>query len=267
MKTPQLGILVLAYHAEDTIQDVLRRIPEETYALAKGIYVFDDASKDATTATALAFKEKHPFGNKIHVTTHPKNLGYGGNQKYSYRFAQKEGLDAVVMLHGDGQYAPELLPQIYSPILQGNADLVFGSRMSGKPIAGKMPLHKFIGNVLLTRVQNLIAGTHFTEYHSGYRAFRTKCFDAIPLDACTNGFHFDTQVLILFHDRKFHIQEMPIPTFYGQEISRVKIFSYGLSVLRETAEYRVQKLLGQQGLYTQPLEKTPLPATDSIPVR
>lgn len=262
----QLGILVLAYHAEDTIQDVLQRIPEKTYEQAKGIYVFDDASTDQTTARALAFKEIHSHGNKIHVMTHPKNLGYGGNQKYSYHFAQKEGLDAVVMLHGDGQYAPELLPQIYNPILEGNADLVFGSRMAGKPIAGKMPLHKFMGNIALTTMQNIIAGTNFTEYHSGYRAFRTKCLSAIPLDACTDGYHFDTQVLILFHDRRFHIQEMPIPTFYGNEISRVKIFSYGLHVLREVAEYRAQKLLGHQGLYKQPAQPIS-PNPESTPAR
>jgi glycosyltransferase involved in cell wall biosynthesis len=244
-----LGILVLAYNAEDTIGSVLTRIPEETYKKAKGVYVFDDASGDATVRVAETFKKNHKFGKKIHIFSHSKNLGYGGNQKYSYQFASKEGLDTVVMLHGDGQYAPELLPQVYNPILKGKADLVFGSRMKGNPLRGKMPLYKFFGNKVLTAIQNIIVGSNFSEFHSGYRAFRTSCLNSLPLEKCTNGFHFDTQILILFFDRNFKIIETSIPTYYGEEVSNVSSIPYGLNVLNESMKYRISKMDGKKGMY------------------
>jgi glycosyltransferase involved in cell wall biosynthesis len=238
----KLGILVLAYNAEDTIGSVLARIPEKTYQEAEGVFIFDDASQDQTSLVAQKIKATHTYGEKIHIFTHEQNKGYGGNQKFAYTHAIKNGLDVVVMLHGDGQYAPELLPQIYTPILNGQADLVFGSRISENPLRGKMPVHKFVGNILLTRIQNALVGSHFSEFHSGYRAFRTRCFADIPLEDCTNDFHFDTQILILFFDKGFRIHELPIPTFYGDEVSRVKIFSYGANVLREALYYRAAKL-------------------------
>ena len=250
----RLGILVLAYNAEKTIGSVLARIPLETYEKAHGVYVFDDASRDETQHVAENFLKSHTFGEKIHVFKHAQNRGYGGNQKHAYHFAEKNGLDVVVMLHGDGQYTPELLPHIYEPILEGDADLVFGSRIMGNPLDGGMPVHKYLGNRTLTTIQNVLVGTHFSEFHSGYRAFRTACFLGIPLDACTDGFHFDTQILILFHDRKFRIKEIPIPTFYGDEISRVRIFSYGMNVLTEAARYRLKKIGGKNRTYLSPLQ-------------
>jgi glycosyltransferase involved in cell wall biosynthesis len=258
----RLGILVLAYNAEKTIGSVLARIPMETYEKSYGIYVFDDASKDETQHVAENFRESHTRGEKIHVFKHPRNLGYGGNQKHAYHFAEKNGLDVVVMLHGDGQYTPELLPKIYGPLLDGEADLVFGSRIMGNPLDGGMPMHKYIGNRALTKIQNVLVGTRFSEFHSGYRAFRTACFSDIPLDACTDGFHFDTQILILFHDRKFRIKEIPIPTFYGDEISRVRIFSYGWNVLAEAARYRLKKTRGNTRTYLSPLPSNRMVPTD-----
>lgn len=245
----RLGILVLAYNAEKTIGSVLAKISEETYQKAEGIYIFDDSSEDNTLKVAEAFKSTHKYGEKIHLISHPKNLGYGGNQKYSYRFAQKKGLDTVVMLHGDGQYAPELLLQIYYPILSGKADLVFGSRIKGDPLRGKMPLYKFLGNKVLTKIQNTIVGSNFSEFHSGYRAFRMDCLNKLPLEKCTNGFSFDTQILILFFDRGYKIVETSIPTYYGEEISHVKSIPYGLNVLSESLKYRIAKINGKKGKY------------------
>lgn len=238
----RIGINILAYNAEDTIQNVLQRIPKQVYEQVQEITVFDDASQDGTAQAVMAAKQTLPFSEKIQVISHPSNLGYGGNQKFSYNHAIQKGLDVVVMLHGDGQYAPELLEKIYSPIVNGKADLIFGSRINGKPLKGKMPLHKFFGNIFLTRIQNFLVGSNFSEFHSGYRAFRVNCLAGIPLPKCTNLFHFDTQILILFFDRNFKIKEVTIPTFYGNEVSRVKIFSYGFKVLKEAVVYRLQKI-------------------------
>ena len=106
--------------------------------------------------------------------SHPKNLGYGGNQKAGYRYFMEKGFDVVVLLHGDGQYAPEILSHLYHPIVTGEADAVFGSRMMkdyGGPLKGGMPLYKYVGNRILSVFENRALGMHLTEFHSGYRAY------------------------------------------------------------------------------------------------
>ena len=107
------------------------------------------------------------------VIRHERNLGYGGNQKAGYDLAIEHGLDIIVLLHGDGQYAPELLASIVAPLVRGEADAVFGSRMmaEGGARRGGMPLYKYVGNKVLTRFENAVAGAELTEWHSGYRAY------------------------------------------------------------------------------------------------
>ncbi len=124
------------------------------------IAVFDDASQDATYELAVGIKALRA-STKLQVLTHPKNLGYGGNQKAGYRYFIEKGFDIVVLLHGDGQYAPEILSHLYHPIVSGEADAVFGSRMMkdyGGPLKGGMPLYKYVGNRILTSLRKPRAG-------------------------------------------------------------------------------------------------------------
>ena len=121
----------------------------------------------------------------ITLIRQPKNLGYGGNQKAGYEVAIDHGLDVVVMLHGDGQYAPESLPEMVAPIVDGKADAVFGSRVMIKGAArkGGMPLYKYVGNRILTRFENAALGTDLSEFHSGYRAYSVSALKQIPFQA------------------------------------------------------------------------------------
>lgn len=195
------------------------------------------------------------------MVRHTKNLGYGGNQKAGYALAMERGLDIVVMLHGDGQYAPELLPEMVAPLVRGDCDAVFGSRMmrSGAARSGGMPLYKRIGNQILTWFENRALGTELTEFHSGYRAYRVSALRDIPLEHNTDDFDFDTQIIIQLVEAGKKIVEIPIPTHYGDEVCRVDGMRYARDVVKDVVESR----LAHQGVGTSTWLSTPEFTEDS----
>ncbi|HST67961.1 MAG TPA: glycosyltransferase [Mycobacteriales bacterium] len=240
MQRKRIGILVVAYNAESTLASTLDRIPPDFRSKIDEILVFDDASADDTVGVALQWREAND-GPPTTVVRHLRNLGYGGNQKAGYRAAQERGLDIVVLLHGDGQYAPECLPEIVGPLERGECDAVFGSRMMtpGDARRGGMPLYKWVGNRVLTRVENTLLGSDLTEFHSGYRAYSVPALAAIPFEENTDDFDFDTQIIVqLLHAGK-RIVEIPIPTYYGDEICYVNGVQYGWDVVRDVLQYRL----------------------------
>lgn len=216
---PRIGVLVVAYNAAGTLRSVLERIDPAFRPKIDRVLVSDDHSADDTFDVGVEI-QRDLAGLPITVVRQPRNLGYGGNQKFGYRWAVEHGLDIVVMLHGDGQYAPELLADIVGPIESGDADVVMGSRMldPGGARRGGMPLYKYAGNRILTRVQNTMSGLVLSEWHSGYRAFSVPALARIPFEQNSDGFDFDTEVLLQLHDLGARIAEVPIPTFYGDEI-------------------------------------------------
>ena len=167
----RLLIFVIAYHAEGTLAAVLERIPRSVFDdYDCHVLVVDDASNDRTAEVGREYRRSHP-DIATTVLRNEYNQGYGGNQKVGYAFAIRGGFDFVAMIHGDGRYAPEELPHLVAPLAAGNADAVFGSRMMTHfgALKGGMPLYKFVGNLVLTAVQNVLLGTRLTEFHSGYR--------------------------------------------------------------------------------------------------
>jgi len=146
-----------------------------------------------------------------------------------------------VLLHGDGQYAPECIPSMLAPLVDGSADAVFGSRMMtpGAARRGRMPLYKLVGNQILTLVQNRLLGTHLSEFHSGFRAYRVSALAAIPFQYNANVFHFDTEIIIQLVLAGFRIVEVPIPTYYGDEICRVNGMRYAFDVVHATLGSRL----------------------------
>jgi glycosyltransferase involved in cell wall biosynthesis len=234
------GILIVAYEAVNTLNAVIERIPRKTMEEISEIFVFDDYSKDNTYYAAIGLKVVKGI-EKLSIFKNEKNLGYGGNQKRGFQYAIEKGFDIVALLHGDGQYAPEYLPQLIEPLQKGEADMVMGSRMIGNPLAGGMPFYKYFGNKVLTFLQNKMLGTSLSEFHSGYRIYSCEALKKIPFTRFSDDFHFDTEILIQFIDGGFRIREIPIPTYYGDEISRVRIFSYGKNVLKASFEYMLYK--------------------------
>lgn len=239
-KGKRIGILIVTYNAITTLSKVLKRIPPDVWNNVEEIAVFDDASQDATYELAIGLKTLRTLP-KLQVLKHERNLGYGGNQKAGYRYFMDKGFDIVVLLHGDGQYAPEILSQIYHPIVAGEADAVFGSRMMktyGGPLKGGMPLYKYVGNRILSMFENRILGMELTEFHSGYRAYSLHALRLIDFRNMTDDFHFDTQIIIKLQHQHQRIREVPIPTYYGSEICHVNGLKYARDVAKSVYRYK-----------------------------
>ena len=240
---PKIGILVVAYNAESTLASVLDRVPKSFRSRISEVFVCDDHSPDSTYLVGLGYKQQNT-DLPLQIIRHPENLGYGGNQKAGYRMAIDAGLDIIVMVHGDGQYAPECLPEMIAPLERGEADCVMGSRMmiEGDARKGGMPLYKFVGNKILTKFENGVLGTDLSEFHSGYRAYRTDALATIPFERNSDDFHFDTQIIIQLVDAGKRIVEIPIPTFYGDEECHVNGLGYAKDVSVDVVRYRLGKL-------------------------
>jgi glycosyltransferase involved in cell wall biosynthesis len=235
-RKPRLLVFVIAYYAESTLRSVLERIPPAVFAEYDcQILVVDDGSEDRTFAIGQEYRAVHPE-IRMTVLRNSYNQGYGGNQKVGYSFAIDEGFDFVAMLHGDGQYAPEELLRLVEPLRNGTADAVFGSRMLEKfaALKGGMPLYKYAGNKILTRLQNLMLGTRLSEFHSGYRVYSVKALERIRFLLNSDDFHFDTEIIIQLFNAGARIVERPIPTYYGDEICRVNGMKYAKDVLVAT---------------------------------
>lgn len=235
----RIGILIVAYNAVTTLSQVLKRIPSTVWKNVEQVVVFDDASQDATYELAVGLKTLSD-NSKLHVLKHQKNLGYGGNQKAGYRYFIEQGFDVVVLLHGDGQYAPEVLASMYHELVTGEADAVFGSRMMkdfGGPLKGGMPLYKYLGNRVLTHFENRTLRMKLSEFHSGYRAYNLHALAQLNFSQMTDDFHFDTEIIIKLNHQGFRIHEVPIPTFYGDEICYVNGMRYAKDILRAVYRY------------------------------
>ncbi len=230
----RLLIFVVAYNAETTIEKVLGEFqPRSRRVECGGIdhRRFLAGQNFSRLASAVNCEST---GFKITVLRTPVNQGYGGNQKLGYRYAIDHGFDFVALVHGDGQYAPEKLPALLAPLIRGEADAVFGSRMIDKRAAraGGMPLYKWLGNQILTNFQNRMLGTRLSEFHSGYRLYSTAALAQIPFEKNTNDFHFDTEIIIQLVLKNLRIAELPIPTYYGDEICHVNGLKYAWDVCR-----------------------------------
>jgi glycosyltransferase involved in cell wall biosynthesis len=240
---PKIGIVVVAYNAASTLASVLDRIPPDFRSRIDGVYIGDNNSDDSTYLVGVGYQQA--VGDlPLTIVRHPRNLGYGGNQQMGYRWAIDQGFDIVVLLHGDGQYAPEFLPEIVKPLEAGEADAVFGSRMMtpGGAWRGGMPLYKIVGNTILTKMQNLVVGEHLSEWHSGYRAYNVQTLAELPFERLTGDYNFDTQIILQLHEAGKRIVELPIPTFYGDEISYVNGMKYARQCARDVVRYRAHKM-------------------------
>lgn len=227
---PKRVIVLPAYRAAKTLVEVVGDIPR---GHADRILLVDDASADATVSVATALK--------LDVIRHPRNLGYGGNQKTCYRQALAMGADVVVMLHPDGQYDPAIIPNLCKVIESGEADIVLGSRWLGlDPAKAGMPWWKRLGNRFLTGAENRVLGLKLTEYHTGYRAYSRRFLEAIPFLENSNDFVFDTQVLIQAATFGFKIGEVPAIGRYHADASSVSFKTstvYGLKTLAALLRY------------------------------
>ena len=232
-----------AYNAAKTLRKTLEDIPE---GLAQRVILVDDVSKDKTVPLAKRLG--------LDVFVHPRNLGYGGNQKTCYWEALKDKPDVVVMLHPDYQYDATLCAEMIRPIIQGRYDAMFGSRIRTRQEAleGGMPRVKYILNRLLTPIENIVLGVNFSEHLSGFRAYSRKVLETIPFQRFSNDFVFDQECMASIITHGFKVGEIPVPVRYYDESSSIQFFK-GTKFLLETGNVLVKYLLHQSGVKKFPI--------------
>jgi glycosyltransferase involved in cell wall biosynthesis len=217
-------IVMPSYNAAKTLYKTVQEVPEEYRA---DIILVDDASRDDTVKIA------NQLGLKVIV--HEKNRGYGGNQKTCYKNALGDGAEIVVMVHPDHQYDATVIPEMVKPILEGKADAVFGSRMlGGYPLEGGMPYWKYVANIFLTALANVIFRRYLTEIHSGFRAYSRKYLETVRYELNSNDFIFDTEIIAQGIACGLFFREVPIVTRYFPEASSIKFgrsIIYGFGIL------------------------------------
>lgn len=230
----KIVVVLPAYKAARTLKQTYAEIPLD---IVDELVLVDDAGGDDTCELARSLG--------MHVFAHPKNMGYGANQKTCYREALALGADIVVMLHPDYQYDPRLISAMAGMVASGVYDVVLGSRiLGGGALRGGMPRYKYFFNRLLTAFQNLLTGAKLSEYHTGYRAFSRRVLTTLPLLANSDDFLFDNQMLTQAIARGFRLGEVSCPTRYFAEASSISFrrsVVYGLGVLRTSVAYRLWK--------------------------
>lgn len=227
-------VVMPAYNAERTLERTVAEVPP----LADEIIVVDDHSHDETVALAKKLG--------LHTIVHPRNRGYGGNQKTCYREAIRRGADIVVMVHPDYQYTPKLVPALADCVASELFDVALGSRiLGGGALRGGMPLYKYVANRLLTATENVLLSQKLSEYHTGYRAFSKRVLVTLPLEENDDDFVFDNQMLVQAVAFGFRIAEVTCPTSYFDEASSINFrrsMIYGLGVLRAATEFRLKRM-------------------------
>jgi len=217
-------IVMPAYNAAKTLVHTLEEVPQE---YRNHVLLVDDASKENTVEIAKQLGLK--------VIRHEQNRGYGGNQKTCYINALSAGADIVVMVHPDHQYDATIIPKLIQPILNGETDAVFGSRMlGGHPMEGGMPWWKYTANIFLTAIANIVFQRYLTEIHSGFRAYSRKYLQTVRYEENRDDFVFDTEIIAQGMACNLSFSEVPIVTRYFKEASSINFYrslGYGFGVL------------------------------------
>jgi glycosyltransferase involved in cell wall biosynthesis len=227
-------VVMPAYNAARTLERTYCDIPR---SIVDKIILVDDVSQDDTVAVAARLG--------LDVIIHRQNLGYGGNQKTCYDAALADGADAVIMLHPDYQYDATRIPALIAPILDGEKDLMLGSRFLGDPLAGGMPRWKYASNRFLTILENLVFGLHLSEYHTGFRAYSRNLLESIPYRLNSDDFVFDQELVAQAVACRMRIGEIAVPTRYFAEASSVNFrrsVVYGLSTLKVVLRFLLHRL-------------------------
>lgn len=233
----KIVVVMPAYNAAKTLVQTYEEVMAQ--GMVDLVIVVDDASGDETTDIARKLPQTQVF-------KHPSNLGYGGNQKTCYRLALEAGADIVIMVHPDYQYTPKLIPAMVSLIANGVHPCVLGSRiLGGYALKGGMPWWRYVANRFLTFVGNLSTGAKLSEYHTGYRAFSREILQRLPLDANSDDFVFDNQMLAEVLWFGYTIGEVSCPTLYAGGSSSINFrrsVKYGFGCLRMAALFRLAKM-------------------------
>lgn len=237
LHSQKIVVVMPAYNAARTLRQTYAEVM--AHKIVDEVILVDDASKDDTVAIAREL-------DRVQVEVHPMNRGYGGNQKTCYRLALKAGADIIIMIHPDYQYTPLLIPAMASLVATGLYPCVLASRiLGGGALRGGMPLWKYLSNRLLTFSENLLLGAKLSEYHTGYRAFSRELLARLPLEANSDDFVFDNQILAQILWLGYAVGEVTCPAKYLPESSSINFRNsvrYGLGCLGTGVLFRLARL-------------------------
>lgn len=234
MKT-RIFIIIPAYNTSYLLEEVIRRIPKIMWKKISRVVVVNDASTDDTSKFIKKISKNYTH---IYVIDKKENEGYAKAQKTGFTYALKNHADIVVLLHSDGQYAPEEMPRLIKPLEKGQADVVQGSRMLGDALRGKMPVYKYIANRILSKLENWVCGINVAEFHSGFMLYSRKALETIPFMKLSDTFHFDGEMVFMAYKKGLRFKELDIPTCYAEEKSNLKPIKYGFQVLKILWDYK-----------------------------
>jgi len=234
-RSPTLGVFVPAYNAARTLGPVIDRIPADAWQIIDALFVIDDGSADDTSAVAGALASRC---DRIRLVRHQANRGYGETVRHGMRLCLERGSDFAACLHADGQYPPETLVRFATYMLDHGVDVLQGSRhKDGGALAGGMPLYKYAAGKALTALENAVFGLRLTDYHSGYLVYSRKALRTVPIDRLSGYFDFDLEFIARARRHGLVIDELAIPTRYGDEVSYLNPVRYGFRAVGVMVSY------------------------------
>jgi len=211
----RIAVVVPAFREQAHIASVISTMP----ALVDHIIVVDDASPDNTSAVASALRD-----HRTEVLRHEQNKGVGGAIITGHRRALELGADVSVVMAGDGQMDPEHLPRLLKPLAQDGYAFAKANRFYSATSFTGMPLHRIIGNILLTFMTKAASGYwNLVDPQNGYTAITRECLERLPLDRLAERYEFENDQLIWLNILDARAVDVPMPALYGTEVSNIRM--------------------------------------------
>lgn len=214
-------LCIPAYNEEKMIGDVVKK----SLKYVDHVIVCDDGSSDLTSEKAE--------NAGAYVIRNTKNSGKGSALKSLFNYAKKSQADVIITIDGDGQFLPEEIPKLITPILENRSDVVIGYRFDDKT---EMPRYRKMGNKLLDRITSMASDLPFRDTQSGFRAYSKRAIDMIKFS--TDGFGADSEILIDASKRGLRISEVKVTVIYntGEETSTKNPVSHSSDVVGSLIE-------------------------------
>ncbi|VAX33017.1 Glycosyl transferase, family 2 [hydrothermal vent metagenome] len=205
----KLSIVIPVYNEQASLRDVVHRVKAVDYD--KEIILVDDCSTDGSREILEEYKDQEG----CHVLFHPKNRGKGAALRTG--FAHASG-DVIIIQDADLEYDPADYPVLLKPIVDGKADVVYGSRFLGGPHRVLFYWHS-VGNKFLTTLSNMLTNLNLTDMETGYKVFSKKVIDSITLKC--DRFGFEPEITSKIARKNFRVFEVPI-SYSGRDYSEGK---------------------------------------------
>jgi glycosyltransferase involved in cell wall biosynthesis len=217
-RNKSVAVVVPCYNEESQIGKVIETMP----AFVDHIVVVDDASVDGTTGIIEEFKEND---NRIVLIRHDVNQGVGGTIATGYNWARDQNVDVAVVMAGDGQMAPEDLPNLLDPVVSGEVDYAKGNRLISGEAFKKIPRIRYFGNSVLSLLTKIASGYwHIADSQTGYTAINKKALNTIDWDRMYKRYGQPNDLLVKLNLYNFHVRDVEIePVYNVGEKSGIKI--------------------------------------------